>query len=220
MTYYKILRNNQACNNGNFDYTAYLPHDGQPGEWTPIIEDIEPCKRGWHVTDARHLLDWCKGNQLFEVETAGNIIEGNDKAVCESIRLIRQIEGWNDKNLRLFACWCAEQVLPIFEKDDPDDKQPRQAIETARRYANGEATAEELAAAWAAASAVAWAAASAAAWAVAWAVAWYAARAAAWYAAWAVAWYAARDTASASARDVARDVQNAKLIEMIGLVTR
>ena len=82
-----------------------------------------------------------------------------------------------DKEIRLLACDYAERVLPIFEKRYPDDKRPRQAIETSRRFAIGEATQDELdatrAAAWDAADA-AWAAADAA-----WAAA-RAARAAAW----------------------------------------
>ena len=75
--------------------------------------------------------------------------------------------------LRLFACDCAEQALPTYEKDYPDDKRPRKAVETARLFAEGKATQEELAAAGAAA------AADAAAWAAAWAADWDAARAAA-----------------------------------------
>jgi hypothetical protein len=67
----------------------------------------------------------------------------------------------DDRELRGFACDCAERVLPLFEKQHPDDTRPRVAIETARRYARGEATEEELAAAEAAAGA-AWAAAGAA----------------------------------------------------------
>ena len=47
-------------------------------------------------------------------------------------------------------CDFAEHVLPIFEKIYPDDKRPRVAIETARRYAAGQATVEEL---WIAAAA-------------------------------------------------------------------
>ena len=50
-----------------------------------------------------------------------------------------------------FACDCAEHVLPYFEEKYPEDKRPRQAIESARRFANGEAIAEELDAATAAA---------------------------------------------------------------------
>ena len=100
----------------------------------------------------------------------------------------------DESKLRLFACDCAEQALPLYERDYPDDKRPRQAIAVARRFANGEATREELAAAWDAAKAAAWAAAWAAgdaAKAAAWAAgdaAKAAARAAAWDAAMAAAW--------------------------------
>lgn len=45
---------------------------------------------------------------------------------------------------RLFACDCAERVLPLFEKKYPNDKRPRQAIEVARKFANGQATQVEL----------------------------------------------------------------------------
>ena len=48
---------------------------------------------------------------------------------------------------RLFAADCAEQVLPIFEKDRPNDKRPRQAIEATRKFALDQATEKELAAA-------------------------------------------------------------------------
>ena len=50
----------------------------------------------------------------------------------------------DEKGLRLFACECAEEVLLIYEREYPKDSRPRKAIETARRYANGEATLEEL----------------------------------------------------------------------------
>ena len=72
-----------------------------------------------------------------------------------------------DRLARLFACDCAEHVLPIFETKYPDDKRPRQAIEVSRRYATGEATSEELAATWAATWAATRAATRAAAWAAA-----------------------------------------------------
>jgi len=60
-----------------------------------------------------------------------------------------------EKEIRLFACDCAERVLPIYEKQYPDDQRPRQAIETARRFAIGKATPEELHAAGATAGATA-----------------------------------------------------------------
>ena len=64
-----------------------------------------------------------------------------------------------ERVLRLMAADFAEAVLPIFEKQYPNDGRSRKAIEAARKYANGEITVQERAAARAAA----WAAARAAA---------------------------------------------------------
>jgi hypothetical protein len=109
-----------------------------------------------------------------------------------------------DRVARLMAADFAEAVLPIFEREYPDDGRPRAAIAAARLYARGEIGAAALAAALAAAGdavAAAWdagAAAGAAAWDAAWAAgaaaraagaaardAGAAAGAAAWDAAWA-----------------------------------
>lgn len=61
-----------------------------------------------------------------------------------------------DRSLRLFAVFCARQVEHLLTDD-----RSRRAIAAAERFANGEATQEELAAAWDAAAS----AASDAAWA-------------------------------------------------------
>jgi hypothetical protein len=55
-----------------------------------------------------------------------------------------------DRLARLFACDCAERVLPIVERDCQGEARPRNAVAVARRYAAGHATGEELAAARAA----------------------------------------------------------------------
>ena len=73
------------------------------------------------------------------------------------------IEPDREKIARLFACDCAESVLPIFESEKPDDPRPRKAIQTARDYAVGLATQEQVDAARAAAWAAAWDAARGAA---------------------------------------------------------
>ena len=83
-----------------------------------------------------------------------------------------------DRELRLFAVWAARQVQHLM-----NDPRSVQAIDTAERFANGNATKEELSAAWAAAG----------------------------DAAWAASWDAARDAAAwaaqnaAAAQDAARD---------------
>ena len=89
----------------------------------------------------------------------------------------------DDKTLRLFAVGCARRVQHLMT-----DQRSLDALDVAERYANGNATKDELnaasASAWAAASAAAWAAASASAWAAAW------------------------DAASAAAREAARDADS------------
>jgi hypothetical protein len=174
------------------DWTPYLPKDGQPGLWTPkIAGKLKLCEKGYHLTDAAHLLTWCQGNQLFEAETKWKILVGDDKVACRQVRLLRQVETWNDKNLRLFACWCVRQIWHLLT-----DERSRNAVVVTEKYANGETTGEELAAARAAAR--------------------DAAGDAAGDAARAVAWDAARAAARA-AGDAAGDAQSKKLIEMLGL---
>ena len=72
-------------------------------------------------------------------------------------------EPWISKrSARLLACRWAESVLSVYESVHPGDTRLRGVIETARRFANGEADETELdaarAAAWDAARAAAWAA--------------------------------------------------------------
>ncbi len=85
----------------------------------------------------------------------------------------------DDKTLRLFAIACARRVQHFM-----NDQRSLDALDVAERYANGNATEDELYAARDAAREAAWDAARAAAWYAAWEAASYAARAAAWYAAW------------------------------------
>ena len=163
---YKTLTANHKGPYSGFDYTPYLPKHGKPGKWLPSVSRLEMCERGYHTTDAQHLVFWLEV-EVYEVEVRGEILEGDDKCAAQQIRLVRKVENWNERTARLFACDCAEHVQHIWRKGYPDDNRPQAAIDTARKFANGEATAEEMAAAWAAAWAAAGDAARAAAWAAA-----------------------------------------------------
>ncbi|WP_324658301.1 hypothetical protein [Burkholderia thailandensis] len=138
----------------------------------------------------------------------------------DALWTLRCISG-ADRDLRLFAVWCARQVEHLMQ-----DQCSKDALNVAERFANGEATDEERDAAWDAAWAAAraaerdaartaaWAAARAAARDAAWAAERAAARAAARDAAWAAARAAERDAAWAAERAAARDAARAAQKEM------
>jgi len=117
-------------------------------------------------------------------------VNGLDDALWALVAVPKAQKATRDRRARLFACACAERVLPLYEAKYPEDNRVRSSIECARLFANGEATADKLAAARDAA----WAAARAAARDAAWAAARAAARDAAWAAAWAAerSWQAER----------------------------
>ncbi|CAJ9664332.1 putative bacteriophage protein [Burkholderia pseudomallei] len=123
----------------------------------------------------------------------------------DALWTLRCISG-ADRDLRLFAVWCARQVEHLMQ-----DQCSKDALNVAERFANGEATDEERAAARDAARATARATARAAARATARAAARDAARAtaraaardAAWATAWGAAWAAAGGAAGAAARAAA-----------------
>jgi hypothetical protein len=144
---------------------------------TVTLSDIRrhsPCKDRW-----KHLLGGLgvtrSNKKPLPLE---RILELN--GLWDALWALRAVARY-DGAIRLFACYCAKYSLDIFEREYPDDKRPREAIEVAERFARGLATQEELAAAedaaWGALAA-AWAAAEAAG--AAGYAAWAAAEAAAW----------------------------------------
>ncbi len=102
--------------------------------------------------------------------TALDVLDVTDCPAADRLWVVLREECVSSRTLRLFAVWCARQALALV--DNPDQRSVA-ACDTAERFANGEATERERAAAWAAASTAArdaaWAAASTAARDAAWA---------------------------------------------------
>lgn len=117
------------------------------------------------------------------------------------IWLLCREDFMSDKDMRLFAVWCAREALKLIP--EPDERSVN-ACDVAEKFANGEATEEELNSACAAAEAAAWAAETAANRAAVWAAVWAANRDAANAATWA-AWAAARAAVRAAAEDAQID---------------
>ena len=79
------------------------------------------------------------------------------KEKADTLWLLCRKEFMTDRDMRLFAVWCAREAVKL----SPDDVDPRSiaAIDTAESFALGTATQEELEAAWSAARSAAWSAA-------------------------------------------------------------
>ena len=126
-----------------------------------IIRAAKPCADGWEK-----LLKSLPADIDHDAPISFlHILESN--GLHDALWALRCVlpsqERDRDREARLFACDCAESVLHIFEAKFPDDTRPRECISLSRRFAVGEATTEELCAAWVAA----WDAAADAAWAAA-----------------------------------------------------
>ena len=114
-----------------------------------------------------------------------------------------------DRDARLFAVWCARQVQCLMT-----DKRSVAALDVAERFANGQATENELAAARDAARYAARDAARAKTWDATRDATRDAARAAAWDTAWDAAWAGARYAARAKTWNTARAAQTQMFIAM------
>jgi hypothetical protein len=202
MTYYKVLAADGVSPQHGGSGKWFIPKGKRIGKWMPAIKDIQPYKRGYHFVNIEQLPQWI-GPTLYEIEVRGQVIHEADKSVAEQARLVRKVETWNDKTLRLYAADCAERALGLYEKRYPKDDRPRKAIQAARDFANGLITKDDAAAAYNTANAAAYAAAHAAADTAAYAAA-NAAHAVA-YAAHAAAYAAYAANAAANANAYAAD---------------
>ena len=160
MTYYKALKAGRRATNADYRY----PTQG----WTKHLapETLTLCKIGYHIARDSQVLGWLN-EELWEAEPCPDhpVVGADDNVVTCKVRLVRRVDGWNERTARLFAADCAEMTL-LGERTsgrEPDERSWA-AVEVARRYAVGEATAEDLVAAWAAARDAARAAARDAAW--------------------------------------------------------
>jgi len=183
-----------------------LPADIKPngfqfkeGVWNKIDGEIQICNRGFHAS--KNIIDamgYVNCGVLARVEVRGEHEIQADKECWSEMKIVKTYK-WTKKDSVALAIYAAELVIDIYEKECPNGKLPREAIEAAKRVLKSD-TPKNRAAAARAADAAARAAAYAAAYAAA-AAAYAAADAAADAAAYAAA--AADAAADAAARAAA-----------------
>jgi hypothetical protein len=121
-----------------------IPQKDQPGKWMPPVRgDLVSGTRGYHLCRPKDLPNRL-GPVIYEAEWRGERLDTPAGALVREARLVRRLPTWDQSTAWMFACDCAEHVLPLFEREHPYDDRPRQAIETVRRFLAGLATSDEL----------------------------------------------------------------------------
>ena len=108
------------------------------------IRKHSPCSEGW----TKLLTTLGKTKADDEALSLIAILDSN--GLDDALWCLRAIEG-RDKEIRLFAVWCARQVQHLMT-----DQRSINALDVAEAFANGSATEEQINAARDAAGAAAW----------------------------------------------------------------
>ena len=107
------------------------------------IREFRPCAGGWE----KLLRTLGKTKADDEPVSVIQILDSN--GLDDALWCLRAVEG-HEREIRLYAVWCARQVQHLMT-----DQRSLDALDVAERFANGEATHQELIAAYDAAYAAA-----------------------------------------------------------------
>jgi len=205
---------------------GYLSHDMsevrvETGMTLTVEGDLKLCDNGIHYSERPiNALKYAPGGHVCLVRPGQERLISDDKACAAEVVIVAHADA--TRVLHEFAIWCAERALALI--DNPDSRSLA-ALKTKRRWLDGKANDEELAAAGAVAKDAAWNAvgsadkdaAWAAAGAVAWDAAWDAAGSAAWDAAWAASWAASWAVAWDAAWAAQNDELERRLRVLLGV---
>jgi hypothetical protein len=103
------------------------------GEWQHVDGEIKACENGLHCSDTpAEAFSYVRGDVLAVVETKGESDQEADKSAWSDMRIAKAYK-WTVRDSRELAIYAAELVIDIYEKQYPNDKRPREAIEAAKK---------------------------------------------------------------------------------------
>ena len=122
---YKVFKKGRKSNNGNVKW--------RKGKWNHHEGKLKLCQSGFHASERIiDAMQYTNAEEIALVEIGEDFIKGDDKYVCRDMRVLK-IWKWTKKDSVSLAVFAAELVLPDFEKEYPNDKRPREAIEAAKK---------------------------------------------------------------------------------------
>jgi hypothetical protein len=86
-----------------------LPTGDAPPSWVEVEGTLELCTRGVHVCRTVDLAHWLH-DELWELETDGDQLEGVDCIVVQRARLLRRIDAWSEGGASRFADACIQHA--------------------------------------------------------------------------------------------------------------
>ena len=128
-------------------------HKWETGKWYHVNGEIKLCQNGFHASPT--ILDAMRyvfTGWICRAGVGGDCKIGNDKSAWSDMMVIKRYKWTKQMSVKL-AVYAAELVLPIFEKEYPDDARPRNAIAAAKAYLKNPCKETKCAAADAAADA-------------------------------------------------------------------
>jgi hypothetical protein len=115
-------------------FTWPVPAGGEPGAWVEAVGPLVLCARGVHVCRAFELAHWVH-DELWEVETDGEQLDGVDCIVVQRARLTRRIDSWNATGRRRFGDACIEHAAVQAGPESSDEV--RALLDDARFMSEG-----------------------------------------------------------------------------------
>ncbi|MBU2527694.1 MAG: hypothetical protein KKC03_13945 [Bacteroidetes bacterium] len=109
-------------------------HKWEIGTWYHVNGTIKLCIRGFHASPTIiGAMSFVTPGWVCRVNVKGESATDSDKSAWSDMMIVSRCK-WTKKMSVELAIYAAELVLPIYEKEYPDDKRPRNAIEAAKAY--------------------------------------------------------------------------------------
>lgn len=118
MLAYKVLHGGSSMFSG---FRWPLPDGAQPGAWVTASGPLALCGNGIHASTIGQLPQWL-GDEIWEIELDGEIVEEEPALVAERARLLRRVSEWDEDARRGFAQDCAaraEEIVRGYPAGEP-----------------------------------------------------------------------------------------------------